>query len=59
MRTRFDELRDSVKEKLKEVDKELLEMLNPDTWGHDDVRSSYIDVLGEVMLQIKNIRKRV
>lgn len=33
MKTRFEELRDSVNEKLKEVDKELLEMLNPDTWA--------------------------
>jgi hypothetical protein len=52
MTTTADNKRDEAKEHLKQSLKCLKEVLDPDTWGHDQFKDSYMEDVEEVYMSI-------
>lgn len=42
---------------IEEAYKNILEVLNPDTWGHHDLDSSYLDNLHAVLKSLRETKK--
>ena len=57
--TTADEKIRSAKEHLSAAYKDLLEVLDEDTWGHDDFIDGYIDTVAEVTIEILKIKKKL
>lgn len=47
------------KELMSEAYKELLIVLDEDTWGHDEFKEGYIDEVQEVALEILKLKRRL
>ena len=57
--TTADELRSKVKEHLTIAHKQILEILNEDTWGHGDISKDYLDTLHEVAIEIFKLKHKL
>ena len=57
--TTADEKIRRAKELLSEAYKELLIVLDEDTWGHDGFIEGYIDTVSEVAMEILKLKKKL
>lgn len=45
VQTTYNDLRDSLRDDMKECLNKAIEMLNPDIWGHSEMRTNYAEKL--------------
>ena len=57
VRTTADEILDRVKDNLNKAQKELLLILDTDTWGSDNYSKEYIETLEEILLALSRIKR--
>lgn len=59
VRLRADEVRDSAKEHLKDAILDLLELVNPNTSGHNEFKKDYITSLFDVIKELRSIKEQL
>lgn len=57
--TTADEKLEDIKKNISDSIKDLREVLDPETWGHEDYKEEYIEELGEVYLDLCKIKKKL
>ncbi len=57
--TTCDEKIKRVKELILEINRELLIVLDEDTWGHNDYNEQYMDTVMEVMVELLKIKRKL
>lgn len=57
VRTTADEKLDEARENINTAYKNILEVLNPDTWGSDNFNDSYIDNLYKVLSSLIELKR--
>ena len=59
MTTTADEKIEHAKNKLAEAYKDLLTVLDEDTYGHNEYGSEYIDTIQEVAMELLKLKRRL
>lgn len=57
--TTADEKIRNAKELLSQAYKELLVVLDEDTWGHNDLKEDYVDTVQEVAVEILKLKRKI
>ncbi len=49
----------NAKDKISEAYKELLEVLDEDTWGHDEFKDGFLDTVQEVAMELLKLKRKL
>lgn len=59
VRTRVDELRESISNHLKQAIKELNEILDEDTWGNNDMNKDWLEDMVNAQANLRIIKNKI
>ena len=57
--TTWDEQRDTLEESIVDAKKALMQMIDPDTWGHSDIRTDSIIMYEELYIRLCQIHREI
>ncbi len=57
--TRYDEIRDDLRDKVNECIKLALKLQDEDIWGYEDMNDEYVDNVLKILVMLQKVKKKI